>query len=89
MKGAVVEFTVPAVVQYVFGIKLVMEVEDAVSTRFRGVKVVLGAFEWSEVFNGKVFWETFDREVGKIVGHSMGVWRLVWRALIHIGDAAD
>ncbi len=36
---------------------------------FRGVEVVLGAFEGSEFFSGVVVWKAFDREVGKIVGH--------------------
>ena len=72
VKGAVVEFTVPAMVKDVFGVKLIAETEDAVSVRFRGVKVVLGVFEWGEVFDGEVLWEAFNREVGKIVGHLMG-----------------
>ncbi len=53
------------------GPELVAEAEDAVRARFGGVKVVFGAFEGSEVFSGKVFWEAFDRETGKIVGHSI------------------
>jgi len=38
---------------------------------FRGVEVVFGEFEGSEFFNREVFWELFDRKVGKIVGHSI------------------
>ena len=71
VKGAVVEFTVPAVFKDVLGAELITEPEDAVRTRFRGIKVVLGAFEGSKLFDGEVFGELFDREVGKIVRHSM------------------
>ncbi len=38
---------------------------------FRGVEVIVGTFKWGKVFDGEVFWELFDREAGKIVGHSM------------------
>ncbi len=76
MKGAVVKFTIPVVVQDVLGIELVMEVEDAIGARFGGVEVVLGTLEWGELFKGEIFWEVFDREAGKIIGHLMGVWRL-------------
>ena len=38
---------------------------------FSGVEVVFRAFKQGEFFNRKVFWEVFDRKVGKIVGHSM------------------
>ncbi len=80
VKGAVVEFTVPAVFKDVLGAELITEPEDAVRTRFRGIKVVLGAFEGSKLFDREVFGESFDREVfgesfdreaGKIVRHSM------------------
>jgi len=71
VKGAVVELAVPAVFEDVLGAKLIPEAEDAVRTRFRGVKVVLGTFEGSELFDRKVFRELFDGEVGKIVRHSM------------------
>ena len=53
------------------GSKFVLEVEDAVGVGFRGVEVIVGTFERGEVFNREVFWELFDREAGKIVGHSM------------------
>ena len=53
------------------GPELVAEAEDAMGARFGGVEVVFGAFEGSEVFDGEVFWEAFDRETGKIVGHSI------------------
>ena len=89
VKGAVVELAVPAVVEDMLRTKLVAEAEDTVRTRFRGVEVVLRTFEWGELFNGEVFWEAFDREVGSIVGHLMGVWRLTWRVFIHVGGVAD
>ena len=56
---------------------------------FRGVEVVVGAFEGSEVFDWEVFWKLFDREAGKIVGHLMEFWELIWRVLILIGSVAD
>src|SRR6266446_4012755 len=71
VKGAVVELAVPAVFEDVFGTELISETEDAVRMRFRGVEIVLGAFEGSELFDRKVFRELFDREVGKIVRHSI------------------
>ncbi len=51
--------------------ELVAEAEDTVRAGFGGVEVVFGTFEGSEVFDGEVFWEAFDREAGKIVGHSI------------------
>ncbi len=89
MKGAVVEFTVPLMVQDMLQAELIPKVEDTVGVGFGGIEVVLGAFKWSEVFNREVFWEAFDREVGKIIGHSMGVWSSTWRVLIHVGNDAD
>ncbi len=71
VKGAIVELAVPVVFKDVLGAELIPEMEDAVRTRFRGVKVVLGMFEGSELFNRKVFRELFDREAGEIVRHSM------------------
>ena len=71
MKGTVVKFAIPAVFKDVFGVELVSETKDAVRTRFRGVEIVLGTFEGSELFDRKVFRELFDREAGKIVRHSM------------------
>jgi len=66
-----------------------LEAKDAVGAGFCRIEVVLGSFEQGEVFNGEVFWEAFNRKVGKIVGHSMGFWRSNWRVLICIGSAAD
>ncbi len=74
VKGAVVELAIPAVFKDVLGVELVSESEDAVRAGFGGVKVVLGTFEGSELFDRKVLREAFDREVGKIVGHSMCFW---------------
>ena len=71
------------------GSKFVTEAEDAVGARFGGVEIVLGAFEGSEVFGREVFWEAFDREAGKIVGHSMESWGRVLRAFICDWDGAD
>ncbi len=71
VKGAVVEFAVPAMFGDVRRTELIPEPEDAVRTRLRGIKVVLGTFEGSELFDGEVLREAFDREAGKIVGHSM------------------
>ena len=71
VKGAVVELAIPAMLKDVLGAELIPEAEDAVSVRFGGVKVVLRAFEGSELFDRKVFRELFDREAGKIVRHSM------------------
>ena len=71
VKGTVAELAVPAVVKDVFGAELILETEDAKGVGFRGIKVILRAFEGSELFNRKVFREVFDSEVGKIVGHSM------------------
>ena len=53
------------------GPKFVPESEDTVRAGFRGVEVIVGAFEGSEVFDGEVFRKLFDRKAGKIVGHSM------------------
>ena len=71
VKGAVVELAIPAVFEDVLGAKLISEAEDTVSAGFGGVKVVLGSFEGSELFDRKVLRELFDREVGKIVRHSI------------------
>ena len=71
VEGAVVELAVPAVFEDVLGVELILELEDAIRTGFRGIKVVLGTFEGSELFNRKVFRELFDREAGKIGRHSM------------------
>ena len=89
MKGAIVKFAIPAVFEDMLQAKLVLESKDAVRMRFRGIKVVLGTFEGSELFDRKVLREAFDREVGKIVGHSMGFWRLAQRVLIRVGMGAD
>jgi len=71
VEGTVVEFAVPAVFRDVRGAELILETEDAIRAGFRGVEVVLGTFEGSELFDRKVFRELFDREAGKIVRHSM------------------
>ncbi len=89
MKGAIVKFAIPAVFEDMLQAKLVLESKDAVRMRFRGVEVVFRMFEWGELFSREVFWESFDREVGKIVGHSMGFWRLAQRVLIRVGMGAD
>ncbi len=73
---AVVKFAVPAMFEDVRGAELVAETEDTVRTRFGGIKVILGTFEGSELFDRKVFREVFDREVGEIVGHSMCFWSI-------------
>src|SRR6266403_718614 len=52
------------------GAELIAEAEDAVGAGFRGVEVILGVFEGSESLDGEIFWKAFDREAGKIVGHS-------------------
>jgi len=45
-------------------------------------------FEGSEVFDWEVFWELFDRKVGKIVGHSIEGWGETLRVFIcEWGDA--
>ena len=54
------------------GPEFVSEVEDAVRVGFGGVEVILGMFEGSEFFDREVFRKAFDREAGKIVGHSIG-----------------
>jgi len=71
VEGAVVELAVPVVFKDMLGAELIAEAENAVRTRFRGIKVILGAFEGSELFDREVFWELFDREAGKIVRHLM------------------
>ncbi len=71
MEGTVVELAVPVVLKDMLGAKLVSETEDTVRMGFRGVEIVLGMFEGSELFDRKVFRELFDREVGKIVRHSI------------------
>ncbi len=71
------------------GPELVVEAEDAMGARFGGVEVVFGMFEGSEIFNGEVFWEAFDRKAGKIVGHSIESWGVVPRVFIRGGDDAD
>ncbi len=71
VKGAIVEFTVPVVLEDVFGVELIPEMEDTVSMGFGGIEVVLGTFEGSELFDRKVFRELFNREAGRIVRHLM------------------
>ncbi len=69
--------------------EFVAEVEDAVGAGFGGVKVVLGAFERSEIFDREVFWKAFDREAGKIVGHLIENWGIIPRVFIRGEDDAD
>jgi len=71
VKGAVVELAVPMVFGNVRGAELVPELENAIRMRFRGIKVILGAFEGSELVDREVFWKAFDRKAGEIVGHSI------------------
>ena len=71
------------------GSEFVPEVEDAVRVGFRGVEVVVGTFEGSEAFNREVFGELFNREAGKIVGHSIESLEGVLRVFIHGGGGAD
>jgi len=71
VEGAVVKLAIPAVFGDVHRTELVSKLENAVRTRFRGIKVVLGTFERGELFDREVFWELFDREAGKIVRHSI------------------
>ncbi len=71
VEGTVVKLAIPVVFEDVRGAELIAEAKDAIRTGFGGVKVVLGAFEGSELFNRKVFRELFDGEAGKIVRHSI------------------
>ncbi len=71
VKGTVVELAVPAVFKDVFRAELVPETEDAVRMGFRGIEIVLGTFEGSELLERKVFRELFDGEAGKIIRHSI------------------
>src|SRR6266446_4570765 len=89
VKGAVVELAVPVVFKDVLGVELVPEPEDTVRAGFRGIKVVFGTFEGSELLNRKVFRETFDREAGKIVGHSMCFWSVNCAPFNSFVSAAD
>jgi len=73
----------------VVGAEFVAEAENAVGAGFGGVKVVFGAFEGSEVFDGEVFWKAFDRKVGKIVRHSIESWGIVLRVFICGRGSAD
>ncbi len=69
--------------------EFVSEAKDAVGARFGGVEVIVETFEGSKVFNGEVFWEAFDREAGKIIGHSIESWGMVVRVFIRDRDGAD
>ncbi len=68
--------------RYVVGSELIVELKDAMGAGFRGVEVVFGAFEGSEIFGGEVFWKAFDRKAGKIVGHSIESWGRPLRVFI-------
>ncbi len=69
--------------------EFISETEDAMGVRFGGVEVVLGTFEGSEVFKGEVFGKAFDREAGKIVGHSIESWGFIKGVFIRGRDGAD
>ena len=69
--------------------EFVPESEDAVGAGFGGVKIVVRAFEGSEVFNREVLRELFDREAGKIIGHSIEDRGFVPRVFIQDGSDAD
>ncbi len=71
------------------GPKFVTEAEDAVRAGFRGIEVVFGAFEGSEIFEREVFWKAFDRKAGKIVGHSIESWGRILRVFICNCNGAD
>ena len=89
VKGAVVEFTVPTMLEYVLGVEFVPEAEDTVRAGFRGVEIVLRAFEGGELFDGKVLRKLFDREAGKIVRHSIGSWGVIPGVFIQDRGEAD
>ncbi len=71
------------------GSEFVSEAEDAMGAGFRGIEVVVRTLKGGEVFDGKVFGELFDREAGKIVGHSMEDRGFILRVLIQDGSGAD
>src|SRR6266436_8449138 len=71
VEGTVVELAKPAVLEDVLGVELIPEVEDTVRTGFRGIEIVLGTFKGGELLDRKVLRELFDREVGKIIRHSI------------------
>jgi len=73
----------------VVGAELVTEAEDAVGAGFGRVEVVLGTFEGCEVFSREVFWEAFDWEVGRIIGHSIESFGRALRVFIPGRDDAD
>ncbi len=92
VEGTVVELAKPAVFKDVLGAEFVSEAEDAVRMRFRGIKVVLGTFEGSELFDRKVFRKAFDWEVGKIVGHLMCFWsvdRIPFNSFPFVADCSS
>ncbi len=71
------------------GSEFVSEAEDAVRVGFGGVEVVVGVFEGGEVLDRKVFGELFDREAGKIIGHSIVSWGFIQGVFIRDRDGAD
>jgi len=73
----------------VVGPKFVVETEDAVGVGLGGVEVVFGAFEGGKLLDGEVFWKAFDREAGRIVGHSIERWGEALRVFICSWDSAD
>jgi len=89
VKGAIVELAVPVMLKDVLGVEFVSKPEDTVRTGFRGIKVILGVFEGSELFDRKVLREAFDREAGKIVGHSIQLWSVGRAPFISFVFVAD
>ncbi len=71
------------------GGEFVAETKDAMRAWFGGVEVVFRAFEGGKFFSGEVFWKAFDRETGKIVGHSIESLKGVLRVFIRGRGDAD
>ncbi len=71
------------------GAELIAEAEDAVGAGFGGVEVVFRTLEGSKFFSGEVFWKAFDREAGKIVGHSIERYGKALRSFIDVWGGAD
>jgi len=78
VKGAIVEFTVPVVLEDVFGVELIPEMEDTVSMGFGGIEVVLGTFEGIELIDRKVLRELFNREAGRILCCRLIMFYEIW-----------
>ena len=71
------------------GSEFVPEAEDTMGAGFGGVEVVFRTFEGSKFFSGEVFWKAFDREAGKIVGHSIERCGEASRVFMDVWDGAD